>query len=175
MREIERVNATPLYRQLKNIIKKEIRCGMLKPGDKLPSEAQMQKKYEMSRVTIRNAMAELESEGYIYSVNLWAYTQIAEFQYFLYWIMYGLLVLFGIIKLFSVKSKRDKYNQLMTGISMVLGIILVMFLALAREAYAVIVAFLLLVMAYWKHRENIKRLLTGTERKTYLFKKNKVE
>ena len=38
-----------------------------------------------------------------------------------------------------------------------------------------IVAFLLLVMAYWKHRENIKRLLTGTERKTYLFKKNKVE
>ena len=38
-----------------------------------------------------------------------------------------------------------------------------------------VVAFLLLVMAYWKHRENIKRLLTGTERKTYLFKKNKVE
>lgn len=33
----------------------------------------------------------------------------------------------------------------------------------------------LLVMAYWKHRENIKRLLHGNERKTYLFKKNKVE
>ena len=28
-------------------------------------------------------------------------------------------------------------------------------------------------MAYWKHRENIKRLLSGTERKTYLLKKNK--
>ena len=38
-----------------------------------------------------------------------------------------------------------------------------------------VIAFLLLIMAYWKHRENIKRLLTGTERKTYLFKKNKVE
>jgi len=38
-----------------------------------------------------------------------------------------------------------------------------------------IIAFLLLAMAYWKHRENIKRLLTGTERKTYLFKKNKVD
>lgn len=38
-----------------------------------------------------------------------------------------------------------------------------------------LIAFLLLVMAYWKHRENIKRLLTGTERKTYLFKKNKVD
>lgn len=33
----------------------------------------------------------------------------------------------------------------------------------------------LLIMAYWKHRENIKRLIHGTERKTYLSKKNKVE
>ena len=38
-----------------------------------------------------------------------------------------------------------------------------------------VIAFLLMAMAYWKHRENIKRLLTGTERKTYLFKKNKVD
>lgn len=33
----------------------------------------------------------------------------------------------------------------------------------------------LLVMAFWKHRENIKRLIHGTERKTYLSKKNKVD
>ena len=32
----------------------------------------------------------------------------------------------------------------------------------------------LTAMAYWKHRENIVRLLKGEERKTYLFKKNKV-
>jgi len=38
-----------------------------------------------------------------------------------------------------------------------------------------IIAVLLMAMAYWKHRENIKRLLTHTERKTYLFKKNKTE
>ena len=36
-----------------------------------------------------------------------------------------------------------------------------------------IVTALLTVMAYWKHRENIKRLINGVERKTYLFKKNK--
>lgn len=36
-----------------------------------------------------------------------------------------------------------------------------------------VIAGFLTAMAYWKHRENIKRLLTGTERKTYLFKKNK--
>ncbi len=44
--------------------------------------------------------------------------------------------------------------------------------ATLNEMY--VIAFLLMAMAYWKHRENIKRLLTGTERKTYLFKKNKV-
>lgn len=38
----------------------------------------------------------------------------------------------------------------------------------------VITAFLT-VMAYWKHRENIVRLVKGEERKTYLFKKNKVD
>ena len=33
----------------------------------------------------------------------------------------------------------------------------------------------LTALAFWKHRENIVRLLHGTERKTYLTKKNKVE
>lgn len=37
------------------------------------------------------------------------------------------------------------------------------------EMYAV--AAFLTIMAYYKHRENIKRLLKGEERKTYLFKK----
>ncbi|MCD8130655.1 MAG: glycerol-3-phosphate 1-O-acyltransferase PlsY [Lachnospiraceae bacterium] len=36
-------------------------------------------------------------------------------------------------------------------------------------------AAFLTVMAYWKHRENIQRLLSHTERKTYLSKKNKAE
>lgn len=41
------------------------------------------------------------------------------------------------------------------------------------EMYAVFGC--LLIMAYWKHRENIRRLLHGNERKTYLTKKNKTE
>ena len=40
------------------------------------------------------------------------------------------------------------------------------------EMYAI--TFLLAVMAYWKHKDNIVRLLKGNERKTYLFKKNEV-
>ncbi len=41
------------------------------------------------------------------------------------------------------------------------------------EMYAV--AAFLTVMAYWKHRQNIVRLLHKEERKTYLFKKNKID
>lgn len=39
-----------------------------------------------------------------------------------------------------------------------------------NELYGV--AVFLAAMAFWKHRENMKRLLSGTERKTYLSKKN---
>lgn len=45
--------------------------------------------------------------------------------------------------------------------------------ALLNEMY-IITAFLTF-LAYWKHRENIKRLIHGNERKTYLTKKNKVD
>ena len=60
--------------------------------------------------------------------------------------MYAPLVILGIIKLLLVKFRREKYNSAMTGISMILGIALVLFLAVTREAYAVVVAFLLLVI-----------------------------
>ncbi len=38
-----------------------------------------------------------------------------------------------------------------------------------------VITALLTVLAYWKHRENIVRLVQGKERKTYLTKKNKVD
>lgn len=38
-----------------------------------------------------------------------------------------------------------------------------------------LVTVLLAALAFWGHRENIKRLLHGTERKTYLTKKNEKE
>ncbi len=38
-----------------------------------------------------------------------------------------------------------------------------------------IVAFFLMAMAFWRHRSNIKKLVEGTERKTYISKKNKLD
>lgn len=38
-----------------------------------------------------------------------------------------------------------------------------------------LLAGVLTAMAYWQHRQNIVRLVQGNERKTYLFKKNKID
>lgn len=48
-----------------------------------------------------------------------------------------------------------------------------MSMASVHEMY--VVAILLMIMAYWRHRSNIVNLLKGKERKTYLFKKNKAD
>lgn len=63
--------------------------------------------------------------------------------------------------------------MLQTVISGQMGLFGQMSQSLLIEMY--IIAGFLTVMAYYKHRENIVRLVKGEERKTYLFKKNKTE
>ncbi|MTI49392.1 MAG: GntR family transcriptional regulator [Firmicutes bacterium] len=56
----------PLYHQLYDIILNEIETGELKESDKLPSERELCEKYDISRSTVRQAMGELQKNGYIY-------------------------------------------------------------------------------------------------------------
>lgn len=53
------------YYILMEDIKKEIRNGIIKPGDKLLSENQLSKKYDVSRHTVRKALSILVNDGYI--------------------------------------------------------------------------------------------------------------
>jgi GntR family transcriptional regulator len=57
---------TPLYFQLKNILKSQITTQELKGQQRLPSEAELCIKYGISRATVRQALLELEKEGFIY-------------------------------------------------------------------------------------------------------------
>ena len=84
--------------------------------------------------------------NFVYSVNLFSYTQITSLNRSLYWTMFISLVLVGIIKLVLTKFKARRYNKIVTGISMVISFFTVVLLAMARESYAVVVVFLLLVM-----------------------------
>jgi hypothetical protein len=54
------------------------------------------------------------------------------------------LILLGIIK--TILTKSDKDSKIITEASMVLNILLVVFLAMTRETYAIIAAFLLLIL-----------------------------
>lgn len=85
-------------------------------------------------------------EGYIYSVNLFNYSQATAFNRGIYWCMFVVLILLGGIKILLAELRIEKYNNLITGISVASSILLVVFLALTREAYAIVVAFLLLVI-----------------------------
>ena len=55
-------NGIPLYIQLKNELLKEIRENY-KSGDMIPSEGSIEKKYGVSRITVRKAIEQLEREG----------------------------------------------------------------------------------------------------------------
>lgn len=63
---IDKQSRVPLYAQLIDIIIEKINSGELKEHDKLPSERELCDHYQISRTTTRQAMIELENEGYIY-------------------------------------------------------------------------------------------------------------
>lgn len=62
---LDKKSPIPVYFQLKNIIKEDIETRSLKPGDPIPSEREYCEKYGISRMTVRQALKELESEGVI--------------------------------------------------------------------------------------------------------------
>ena len=84
--------------------------------------------------------------GFVYSVNLFAYTQVTSLNRSIYWSLFILIIVIGIIKLVLTKLGLSKCNKIVTGVSMFISILLVLFLAMTREAYAIMVVFLLLVI-----------------------------
>jgi GntR family transcriptional regulator len=54
-----------LYKQIADSLREEIVSGSLAPGDDLPSEGELSRRWSASRGPIRNALATLRSEGLI--------------------------------------------------------------------------------------------------------------
>lgn len=57
----------PPYVQVANALRAAILTKVFKPGDKLPSRAELAKKYEVAPMTVQNALRELRDEGLIVS------------------------------------------------------------------------------------------------------------
>ena len=84
--------------------------------------------------------------GYIYSVNLFGYVDGNMFIIRIYWALFISLTITGIVKILMVYFKFEKGKKSVTAISVGLSIIAVLFLAMAREPYAITVIFLLLLI-----------------------------
>ena len=55
-------NSIPLYAQVANQLRFDIENGRYKKGEKIPTEKELCKIYEVSRITVRNALDELAKE-----------------------------------------------------------------------------------------------------------------
>lgn len=84
-------------------------------------------------------------DGFVYSVNLLNYTETSSRNLIVYWVMFLSLFIVGVIKIILTKTKAEKGNKILITLSIALNIFIVIFLALTREVYAVIVVFLLLL------------------------------
>lgn len=63
---VDKNSPLPLYYQLEEQIKKSIESEELRPGDALPSERELSESYQISRMTVRQAITNLVNKGYLF-------------------------------------------------------------------------------------------------------------
>lgn len=85
-------------------------------------------------------------DGYVYAVNLLVYGETTTRSLFPYWALFVALMVVGMIRLILIKVEAAQYVQHVAALSMMLSVVMVIFLALSREAYAATLAFLMLVI-----------------------------
>ncbi len=66
---IDRTSPLPYYHQLKQILLSDLREKDLAPGDRLPGDHELCATFDVSRTVVRQALAELETEGVIVRVK----------------------------------------------------------------------------------------------------------
>ena len=84
-------------------------------------------------------------DGRVYSVNLPAYAGGTVMSRSAYWVLFLLLVTLGIGRMILEKWKPEKRHDMLTDISVGVHILTVLYLAVTRQAYATVSAFVLLV------------------------------
>ena len=63
---IDKKSPVPIYHQLEELIKLQINSGQLKSGQAIPSERELTEKFQISRMTVRQALTNLVNDGFLY-------------------------------------------------------------------------------------------------------------
>jgi len=66
---LDREGPVPVYKQVAGLILEQIERGELKAGDPVPSEAKLEKDYEIARTTARRVARELREQGMAYTIQ----------------------------------------------------------------------------------------------------------
>ena len=75
----------PMYRQIADALREKISAGELKPGDALPTESSLQEAFNVSRVTVRQALKLLTEEQIVESIQgSGTYVKEERFNYDIY-------------------------------------------------------------------------------------------
>ena len=85
-------------------------------------------------------------KGYVYSVNLVDYTQNNPLLRILYWILFLGLIISGMIKSLLILKKIRTGQKVLTLFSIGFSVVAVISLSMARESYAIVIVFLLLLL-----------------------------
>jgi GntR family transcriptional regulator len=62
---LDRNSPTPLYFQLKEDLRRQIESGRWRPGELIPPEPELESVYQVSRITVRHALRELQQAGVV--------------------------------------------------------------------------------------------------------------
>jgi GntR family transcriptional regulator len=62
---LDRGAPTPLYHQVKTLLLRDIESGRFRAGEQLPTEDALSTQFQVSKITIRQALRELSSLGYV--------------------------------------------------------------------------------------------------------------
>lgn len=65
MKPIDPLSPIPYYYQVMNVLREQMQYGVWKPGDQLPSEADLCQMFSVSRTVVRQALMELTHEGFV--------------------------------------------------------------------------------------------------------------
>ncbi len=62
------MSSAPMHTQIREIIRRRVLDGTYAPHSQMPSESQMMEAFSVSRITIRQALGDLQKEGLIFKV-----------------------------------------------------------------------------------------------------------
>jgi GntR family transcriptional regulator len=62
------MSSVPMHAQIREIIRRRVLDGTYSPHSQMPSESQMMEAFSVSRITVRQALGDLQKEGLIFKV-----------------------------------------------------------------------------------------------------------